>query len=139
MSQTLGVPAGRSSASRFGSILFVVVGGLAWVVLLFPLIFIVPKCQAVFADFHAALPAMTTAVLAAAHAADRLGFLLGALWVLVVGGLAIGLGSMRSRWGLALAAIFAAFSFLAVMVIMLCLFAALVLPMRALMAHAGAV
>jgi hypothetical protein len=137
MSQTLGVPGQRSAASRFGSISFVLIGGLAWVMLLFPLVFIVPKFQAVFADFHAALPALTRAVLAAAHAADNFGFLLGALWVLVVGGLALGLGSMRSRWGLALAAIFAAVSFLAVMLIMLILFVALVLPMNRLMAHAA--
>jgi hypothetical protein len=138
MSQTLGVPAGRSAASRFGSIAFVLIGGLAWVMLLFPLVFIVPKFEAIFNDFHAALPALTVLVLGAAHAADRCGFFLGALWVLVVGGLALSLGSMRSRWGLGLAALFAAVSFLAVMLIMLLFFVALVLPMNSLMAHAAA-
>jgi hypothetical protein len=111
----------------------VLVGGLAWVALLFPLVFIVPKFQAIFADFDAQLPGITQAVLAATQAVGQLGFLFGALWVLVVGGLAIGLGSMRSRWGLALSGVFAALSFLAVMVLTMLLFVALFLPLVDLM------
>ena len=127
----------RPAASRFVSVGLVVVGGVMWLVVPLMYTYVVPKFLAIFHDFGTALPPITVVLLQACRLFGQFWYLVAAVWIGVVGVLAVWSGRAASRHGVAVAGAFAAAS-LSVLVVVVALGGlALFLPLVHLIEEIG--
>jgi len=137
MTQTALVPQGPSIGVRIASASLVVLGGVAWLAVLAVFVFIVPKFIEISSRFEVQLPPMTQLVIAVAQAFGRFGVVLVALWLMMTAALATGAALAASRWTLALSILFAAASFIAVLVVLTLMMIGLFQPLGCLVEVLG--
>jgi hypothetical protein len=108
-----------------------------WLVVPLMLTYVVPKFIAIFHDFGTALPPITVVLLQACRLFGQFWYLVAAVWIGVVGVLAVWSGRAASRYGVAVAGTFAAAS-LSVLVVVVALGGiALFLPLVHLIQEIG--
>ena len=123
----------RTVASRVLAASLVVLGGLAWLVILMVVLFIVPKFVAIFADFDVKLPQGTMVILCVSRAVGQYSIVFGALWLIVVPGLAVLLAATARRWAVGLAAAFAGVSLVGTLMALVLTVVGLFLPLVSLL------
>jgi len=127
----------RPAASRFVSVGLVVVGGLMWLVVPFMSAYVVPKFVEIFHKFGTALPPITVVLIQACRLVSDFWYVAAAVWIGVVGVLALWSGRAASWHGVAVAGAFAAAS-LSVLVVVVALGGlALFLPLVHLIQEIG--
>ena len=123
----------RTVASRVLAASLVVLGGLAWLVVLMVVLFIVPKFVAIFADFDVKLPQLSQAIICASRVVGQNSIVFGALWLIVVPGLAVLLAATSWRWAVGLAAAFAGVSLVGTVMALVLTVLGLFLPLISLL------
>jgi len=133
------LPLPRSVASRVASVCLVVMGGLFWLPGPIMVMAVAPKFKEIFEkfDIKGGLPPLTEALLSFADFMARVWCGAGALWVLVVGGLAVGVGLARSRCWLPVSGVLAGISLLAMLAMLIVLGVTVSLPLMQLIQSVG--
>ena len=127
----------RPTASRSISVGLVVVGGIMWLVVPLMYTYVVPKFIAIFHEFGTILPPITVVLLQTCRWFAQFWYLAAAVWIGVVGGLALWSGRAASRHGVAVAGAFAAASLSVLVVVVALSGLALFLPLVHLIQELG--
>jgi hypothetical protein len=117
--------------------LLAIFGGALWLLPAAVIVFMVPKFVAIFEKFDADVSAVSAAVIAVATAVSAWWPLVGLVWLAVVGGLVAVCVTVRARWPVVLAGVFAGFSFVGVCVAITLPVVALFIPLQRTIQEVG--